>query len=956
MQHRSPETRRPVRAAARCLLAVLLASAWASTSVAFDPLNGDYSREQPLDVRIVTYNHHGEFIENPSRDAAFNRILTALDPDIICFQEFSSAVSESTIANRLSSVLGGTWYIHFGLYGGMRTVIASRYPLSLTRIDTIPASSTRGVTIALADLPDADYPVDVYLLGVHLKCCGDPGGSEDASRQDSADAIANWLGDARGVSRPSGNNVVLPADTPMVSLGDFNLVGGPQPENTLITGDIQDEGTYGPDVKGDWDVSDITNLGPVDPFTGDDFTWQGSASYDPSPLDRIFYTDSVVTVANSFILNTDTMTPAALAAAGLQAGDTLPDNSSDHLPVTMDLRFVTGPECTDDPDCDDGNPCTDDTCVDQQCVFTPNDANSCDDGLWCNGAEACAGGVCQPGSDPCPSQGCDEANDVCVDCQIDSDCDDGNDCTVDTCVDAVCYNECAISVASFPYTEGFESGWGDWVNAAGDDMDWTRNSGSTPSNNTGPSGAHGGSWYVYTEASSPNNPDKTALLEGPCFDLIGAADPQLTFWYHMYGSGMGTLNVEVSEDCIGWTNVWTLSGDQGSAWYEASVDLSSYAGTTIVVRFRGVTGSSYASDMSVDDVTVTVSQCSVPADCDDGLWCNGPEDCVSGSCVAGTPPDCSDGVGCTDDSCNEGTDSCDHVANDGLCDNGLYCDGIETCDPLLDCQAGTAIDCDDAVGCTDDSCNEGTDSCDNVPNDILCDNGLYCDGAETCDPLLDCLVGSAPCTADEVCDETGDVCEPDCNHNSVADSLDIAGGTSIDCQPNGIPDECEPDFDGDNVPDDCDACPADPDKAELGQCGCGAPDTDSDGDGTADCNDLCPDEPALIEPSEPGFELSCGDGVDNDCDGLTDAADADCTGPGCPYTCGDMDGSGGLVDLNDYATLANCYGLSSPAGDCDATSLACSDMDGNGTVDLSDFSTFAVVYGLTSPNSPPSCP
>ena len=97
---------------------------------------------------------------------------------------------------------------------------------------------------------------------------GDPGGSEDASRQDSADAIANWLGDARGVTRPSGDNVTLPPDTPMINLGDFNLVGGPQPENTLITGDIQDEGTYGPDVKGD---SNSTMWAVVLPFAGRSF-------------------------------------------------------------------------------------------------------------------------------------------------------------------------------------------------------------------------------------------------------------------------------------------------------------------------------------------------------------------------------------------------------------------------------------------------------------------------------------------------------------------------------------------------------------------------------------------------------------------------------------------------------------------------------------------------------------
>ena len=170
---------------------------------AFDPLNGDYTRDDPLDVRIVSYNHHGDFIETPSKDAAFNRILTALDPDIICFQEFSSAVSQGDVADRLDSVLpisGGSWQIHFGLLGGIRTVIASRCPLTMTRIDTIPASSMRGVTIALADLPDADYDLDVYLLGVHLKCCGDPGGPEDAQR--------------RTAPMPSPTGWVMPAGSP----------------------------------------------------------------------------------------------------------------------------------------------------------------------------------------------------------------------------------------------------------------------------------------------------------------------------------------------------------------------------------------------------------------------------------------------------------------------------------------------------------------------------------------------------------------------------------------------------------------------------------------------------------------------------------------------------------------------------------------------------------------------
>jgi hypothetical protein len=50
-----------------------------------------------------------------------------------------------------------------------------------------------------------------------------------------------------------------------------------------------------------------------------------------------------------------------------------------------------------------------------------------------------------------------------------------------------------------------------------------------------------------------------------------------------------------------------------------------------------------------------------PIQCNDGLFCNGIETCVGGDCQAGTPVDCDDGQPCTEDSCNEGTDSCDHI-------------------------------------------------------------------------------------------------------------------------------------------------------------------------------------------------------------------------------------------------------------------------------------------------------
>jgi hypothetical protein len=99
-----------------------------------------------------------------------------------------------------------------------------------------------------------------------------------------------------------------------------------------------------------------------------------------------------------------------------------------------------------------------------------------------------------------------------------------------------------------------------------------------------------------------------------------------------------------------------------------------------------------------------------------------------------------------------------NAANDGNCDNGLFCDGTETCDPVLDCQAGTAPTIDDGVACTDDSCDEVNDVIVNAANDSLCDNGLFCDGAETCDPVLDCQAGTDPCGGG-ACDEGADVCQ-----------------------------------------------------------------------------------------------------------------------------------------------------------------------------------------------------
>ena len=187
---------------------------------------------------------------------------------------------------------------------------------------------------------------------------------------------------------------------------------------------------------------------------------------------------------------------------------------------------------------------------------------------------------------------------------------------------------CTTSISAFPHTQNFDGIGSDcsttctalcpvpsgWDNTTDDDIDWGGRDLTTPTGSTGPSADHtsGTGRYVYTESSSCYS--KVAHLTSPCFDFSSLGGPELKFWYHMYGSSMGTLDVEISTNGgITWpTNVWTLSGNQGNSWIEATVNLSAYSGQSdIKLRWKGTTGTSLTSDMAIDDVSIAdVASCS----------------------------------------------------------------------------------------------------------------------------------------------------------------------------------------------------------------------------------------------------------------------------------------------------------------------------------------------------------
>jgi hypothetical protein len=176
----------------------------------------------------------------------------------------------------------------------------------------------------------------------------------------------------------------------------------------------------------------------------------------------------------------------------------------------------------------------------------------------------------------------------------------------------------AFPPVSAPYLVDFESATPGtpgilpnlWTNETDDDFDWYVDEGGTVSSATGPEVDHtlgtADGNYMFTESSSPNSPNMVAHLTTPFVDMSTVTAPGLSFWYHMHGATMGELHVDVFSG-----GVWNLDVmapiigqqqlNQTDPWLQALVDLSAYSGSPVQVRFRGITGSSFTSDMAIDD-------------------------------------------------------------------------------------------------------------------------------------------------------------------------------------------------------------------------------------------------------------------------------------------------------------------------------------------------------------------
>ena len=132
-------------------------------------------------------------------------------------------------------------------------------------------------------------------------------------------------------------------------------------------------------------------------------------------------------------------------------------------------------------------------------------------------------------------------------------------------------------------------------------------------------------------------------LRSPRYEAAGW-NCSLTFAYHMYGSGVGTLEVLVTSASNGVTTApkqkWLQRGDQGNQWYVGRVALSDAAlSGPYRVIFKATRGTNTKSDIALDDIAF--------ANCDPDL----------------PHPDCDryDDYQCSDSSCISREDLCDFV-------------------------------------------------------------------------------------------------------------------------------------------------------------------------------------------------------------------------------------------------------------------------------------------------------
>lgn len=204
----------------------------------------------------------------------------------------------------------------------------------------------------------------------------------------------------------------------------------------------------------------------------------------------------------------------------------------------------------------------------------------------------------------------------------------------------------AQCIQTTPYYEAFSGTGGGWFpptsffNQGSINSCWERDSGFTwikapsvtgGSNSlTGPSGDHtsGGNGYLSADNNVYAFSDFEAKLITPLISLANDTAPQLSFWYHMYGSEINMLRIDVRENGVAnWTPLDSIMGNSGgfvsqsSPWHEFLIPLDGFIDDTVQFRFtaqRQLSAQFNGANCraSLDDLSVAEwdGSCRVPLD------------------------------------------------------------------------------------------------------------------------------------------------------------------------------------------------------------------------------------------------------------------------------------------------------------------------------------------------------
>jgi hypothetical protein len=322
--------------------------------------------------------------------------------------------------------------------------------------------------------------------------------------------------------------------------------------------------------------------------------------------------------------------------------------------------------------------------------------------------------------------------------------------------------------------------------------------------------------------------------------------------------------------------------------------------------------------------------------CDDGNPCTDGDHCEGGWCVFTGAIVCADQNQCTADSCDP-TVGCVFGLHDGPCNDDDLCTTGDHCH-LGQCINSGTLACNDNNLCTDDSCNPQV-GCTFLPNQEPCDDGNQCTTGDhcengsctfgeavvcsettectmaSCDPSSGCVYTqhNGPCDDNDLC-TTGDVCtDGECGGSGLFSCDDGNLCTTDACDPVGgcsfVP------FEG--LCDDEDPCTG-PDLCINGWCN-GTPKdcddnnpcTDSLCNGDGDCvawanDDPCNDEDVCTMVDQC-FGMECLGGQPLDCNDANPCTDDSCDPVGgCQYENNALPCPGGQCAGGECVLAASC--------------------------------------------------